>query len=90
MDAITAAWFFVEHQIPLFLLTFGIIFLGLCFVLKPLGQLIAMPIAVLATAVGVAWFTMSSGGIMAMPLDVMQVIGVGIVFMVLAKVFSHG
>jgi hypothetical protein len=87
-DVVTAAIYFVEHQIPLFLLVFGIMLVGLGFVMKGLGQLVALPTGVLAIAAGMGWFTMASGSILALPLDVMEVMAFGLVFVVLAKAFS--
>lgn len=76
------------QQIPLFLLGFGMFYLALAYTVKPLGDLLSMPIAVFMIVLAVAWFTVSSGSIMAMPISVMEVLGFGIVLIVLGKVFS--
>ena|GEM_PF-7039597 len=87
-DVVTTAIYFVEHQIPLFLLTFGLLLIGLGFVVKGLTEMVALPLGVLSVAGGLGWFTMTSGSILALPIDIMQVLGVGLVFLVLAKAFS--
>ena len=88
---IALAQYVVAHQIPLFLLAFGIIFLVIALAFMPysgLTALVGIPVAILTVAVALGWFTMTSGGIMNMPLDVMQVVGVGIVFVIMAKMFG--
>lgn len=87
-EVVMTAIYFVEHQIPLFLLTLGVLLLGFSFLVKGAGEIVAMPLGVLAIAGSVAWFTMTGGSILALPIDVMEVIGIGLVFVVVAKAFS--
>ncbi|HIJ98437.1 TPA: hypothetical protein H1005_00645 [archaeon] len=83
---------FVGHGIPLFLLTFGIMYLVLGFVIKPMGYgALVIPIAVLAVAAALAWFVVSGatfGGFVWIAPDVLAVVGVGIVLLVLGRVFA--
>ena len=85
---------FVGHGIPLFLLTFGILYLVLGFVIKPIGGTLVIPIAVLSIAAALAWFVVSGsafggfGRTLFFGADVVAVVGVGIVFLVLARVFA--
>ena len=82
----------VGHGIPLFLLTFGILYLILGFVIKPLGNgALSIPIAVLSIASALAWLVVSGasfGGFLFLAPDVIAVLGIGIVFLVLARVFA--
>ncbi|MFH1424445.1 MAG: hypothetical protein ABIG20_02055 [archaeon] len=88
VEVITAMQYFVGHQVPLFLLIFGLLYTAMAFVFKPLAQLAGVPIGVLCIATSLAWFIVSGGGIMAIPVDVMQVVGVGMVVLVVGKVFA--
>ena len=81
----------VGHGIPLFLLAFGILYLALGFVVKPLGATLVVPVAALVIAASLAWFVVSGatfGGAVWLGTDVLAVAGVGIVFLVLARVFA--
>lgn len=80
--------YFVGHQIPLFLLIFGVLYLALGFAVKPLGATLVLPIAAIAIAVSLAWFATMGGGLSMMSMDVVEVIGVGIVLMVLGRIFA--
>ncbi len=78
---------FVGHSIPLFLLTFGILYLILAFVT---GGKLDIAMAVLSIAGSLAWFVVtgaSFSGIWMSP-DVLTVIGLGIVGVILAKIFA--
>ncbi len=82
----------VGHGIPLFLLTFGIMYLVLGFVIKPMGYgALVLPIAVLAIAASLAWFVVGGaafGRFLFFTPDVLAVVGVGIVLLVLGRVFA--
>lgn len=79
------------HGIPLFLLAFGILYLILGFVIKPIGGKLVIPVAVLAIAASLAWFVTNGalfGRFFWITPDVLAVVGVGIVFLVLARIFA--
>lgn len=88
VNLMAQAMYFVGHQIPLFLLVFGLIYIGLGFAFKSLTNGLSIPIGVLLITASIAWFTMTGGSILAMPLDVMEIIGVGILLIVVGKIFA--
>lgn len=76
--------------IPLYLLAFGVILLVLGYLLHPLGAELALPVAALSIAASLGWFVVKgawAGGAF-LPTEVLTVLGIGIVAIVLAKVFS--
>lgn len=83
------AAYFVAHQVPFFLLTFGILMVVLAFAFRPLGAALLLPPAILSIIVSVTWFAVSGGSINNMPWDVSEVIGVGIVLIVVARIFGE-
>ena len=85
---IASGLYFVAHQIPYFLLAFGILLVGLAFAFKPLGAALVLPVGIVAMVVTLAWFAVMHGGISAMPLDVMELLGIGIVIIVVGRVFA--
>jgi len=80
--------YFVAHQIPLFLLAFGVLLVALAFAFKPLGAALVLPVGIVAIVGTLAWFAVSSGGISSMPWDVAEVVGVGIAAIVVGRVFA--
>ncbi len=74
------------HWIPLFLLAFGILYVILGFALNSMHVHLHLPVAALAIAGSLAWFVVSGNGWMAN--DVATVVGLGIVGVILAKIFS--
>ncbi len=82
----------VGQGIPLFLLTFGVVYLILGFVIKPMGGgALVLPIAVLAIAAALAWLFVSGamfGGFFFIGPHLLLVLGFGVVFLVLARVFA--
>ena len=77
--------------IPLFLLAFGILYIALAYLLHPIGVHLAVPIAALAVAASLGWFILKgslTGGGIFLPSEVLTLLGIGIVGIVLAKVFS--
>lgn len=81
----------VGHGVPLFLLAFGILYLVMGFAIKPLGGTLVLPVAALAVAAALAWFVVSGtafGGFVSLGPDVLTVVGVGIVLVVLGRVFA--
>jgi hypothetical protein len=85
---IGTAAYFVAHQIPLFLLAFGVILVGLAFAFKPLGAALVLPVGIVAMVVTLAWFVVANGGITNIPWDVAEVVGIGIVIIVIGRVFA--
>jgi|ETN02SMinimDraft_2_1059926.scaffolds.fasta_scaffold30274_1 hypothetical protein len=85
---IGTAAYFVAHQIPLFLLAFGVILVGLAFAFKPLGAALVLPVGIVAMVVTLSWFVVANGGITNIPWDVAEVVGIGIVIIVIGRVFA--
>ena len=91
--SLASSAYFVAHQIPLFLLAFGVLLVALAFAFKPLGSLVTalvLPVGVVAIVGTLAWFAVSSGGLSSMPWDVAEVVGVGIAAIVVGRVFAGG
>jgi len=88
--SLATASYFVAHQIPLFLLAFGVLLVVLAFALKPLGSLVSLvvPAGIVAIVGALSWFTVVSGGLSAMPWDVAEVVGIGIAAIVVGRVFA--
>lgn len=80
------------HTIPLFLLTFGVVYLVLAFAFKPFGNLlnVGLPVAGLSIAAALAWLYVAgvSFGSIFLASDVLVVLGVGLVFVVLGRIFA--
>lgn len=87
-EVIIAAQDFIGYQVPFFLLVFGILYTALAFIFKPLAQLVGVPLGVLCITSSIAWFAVSGGSFFAMPLEIMQVLGFGIIAVVVGKVFA--
>jgi len=85
---IATAAYFVAHQIPLFLLAFGVLMVGLAFAFKPLGAALVLPVGIVAIVGTLAWFAVANGGITSMPWDVAEVVGIGIVLVVVGRTFA--
>ena len=84
---------FVGHGIPLYLLAFGILYLVLAFVVRPLGGQLHLGIASLTIAAALAWFVVDGAfggfnGTFFLAPDVTTVLGVGLVLLVLGKIFG--
>ena len=80
----------VLDLIPLYLLAFGILYVVLGYLLHPVGAHLALPVAAVAIAASLAWFFVkgaATGG-MFLSSDVTAILGIGIVAVVLAKVFA--
>lgn len=79
--------YFVGYQIPMFLLVFGVLYTVLGFTLRPLNVELALPIGALTISASLAWFVIVSG-LAFMPGEVLAVLGIGVVLMVLGRVFA--
>lgn len=90
--ALAQTLYLVGHNIPLFLMAFGILYLILAFIVRPAGGYLDISIASLAIAASLGWFIVSGAnpfGVWLQP-DVLTVLGFGIVGVVLARVFAGG
>ncbi|MFO7872368.1 MAG: hypothetical protein R6U26_01850 [Candidatus Undinarchaeales archaeon] len=87
VNLIAQTMYFVGYQIPLFLLVFGMSYLALGFAVKPLNATLALPIAALSISASLAWFVMF-GGLTLMSNEVFAVLGIGLVMLVLGRVFA--
>ena len=85
---IGTAAYFVAHQVPLFLLAFSTLLVALGLTFKSIGSALTLPIGVLGIVATLAWFTLTSGGISAIPWDVAEIVGIGIAVVVVGKVFA--
>lgn len=84
-ELVSAMSFLAGTQVPYFLLVFGIAYLGLSLLWKS-GTNTAISVLILGASV--AWFsTMGMSGFIV-PISVVHAIAVGIVFVVLAKLFA--
>ena len=76
----------IMQLIPLFLLAFGILYVILGIALHAMDVHLALPVAILAIAGSLAWFLVSGNGWVSD--QVFTVVGLGIVGVVLAKIFA--
>jgi len=94
LEFLAALPYIVQYQVPLFLLVFGIIYVAMAYLVKPLGTKLVVPVGALVIAGAFAWFSVVDGGFGGFGLlsttNMLLAVGIGIVAIVLGKIFVTG
>jgi len=77
----------VEYQLPMFLLIFGILFFILAYAFRAFAPMAVIPFTIMVIAIAITWFIIQSGGL-DMPTEAIEIIGFGLIFVVIGRIFG--